>query len=385
MKVIQVVPCIGNESSGPSYSVPSLCGALHKNNVEVELHTLQPSSPREFEYKMVDYPVNRLTLYRWDRSVKMRRGLINAAKSAQIIHTHSIGSAPSSIYPALAARKSEAKLIVTPRGWLDPAARRNGKFFKRFKWYFMGVHRALAQASMFHATAMSEYDYIRQAGFKQPVTVIPNGIDLPKLDLLTNMVQNDGLKRLIFMSRLHPKKNIESLLHAWNNVQETFNDWELLIVGPDKNNSYANKMKAFSQKLANQRVNFCGEINGQAKTELLIKADLFVLPTHSENFGMVIAEALACGTPAICTVGAPWQGLNKHKAGWWIEHGVDNLTTTLFEAMSSNSDKLHEMGMRGHEWMAKDFSWSSIGRKMLKSYDWLYNKNIDKPEWIIVD
>jgi glycosyltransferase involved in cell wall biosynthesis len=86
---------------------------------------------------------------------------------------------------------------------------------------------------------------------------------------------------------------------------------------------------------------------------------------------MTVAEALAAGTPAIVTRGAPWAGLVDHGAGWWIEIGVEPLVAALQEALALPDARLGEMGCRGREWMARDFSWEGIGRQMAAFYEWL--------------
>ncbi|MCX6879269.1 MAG: glycosyltransferase [Verrucomicrobia bacterium] len=98
-------------------------------------------------------------------------------------------------------------------------------------------------------------------------------------------------------------------------------------------------------------------------------ADLFVLPTHSENFGIVVAEALACGVPVITTTGAPWAGLLDHRCGWWVDVTVDALAGALEAAIALTDDERAAMGQRGREWMLRDFGWSEIARRMIAGYE----------------
>ena len=114
----------------------------------------------------------------------------------------------------------------------------------------------------------------------------------------------------------------------------------------------------------------------------MAESDCEVLPTHSENFGMVVAEALACGTPVICSYGAPWAGLVTNKCGWWVPTEESALESAMCEAMSLDDMARRNMGARGREWMKRDFDWNAIGRKMKIAYTWLLNGG-DKPEWVI--
>jgi glycosyltransferase involved in cell wall biosynthesis len=133
-----------------------------------------------------------------------------------------------------------------------------------------------------------------------------------------------------------------------------------------------------------QRIEFCGPLYGEGKLGAYREAELFVLPTQSENFGMTVAEALAAGTPAIVTRAAPWAGLEEHGAGWWIEIGVDPLVACLEDALSRPRDELAARGVRGREWMRRDFSWERVGAMMDQTYRWLLSGG-DAPAWVRLD
>lgn len=214
-------------------------------------------------------------------------------------------------------------------------------------------------------------------GFRQPVAIILNGIDIPDF-LHTHQA---GLRTLLFLGRIHPVKGLDILLPAWRVVQDRFPDWKLRIVGPD-NRGYLAQMQQLASDLGLERVEFSGVLYGTDKTLAYAQADLFVLPSHSENFGMTVAEALAAGTPAIVTKGAPWAGLVKHEAGWWIDIGIDPLVACLEDALSCSTESLAEKGMRGRTWMSAEYSWAQVGREMAETYRWILHGG-NKPEWVI--
>jgi glycosyltransferase involved in cell wall biosynthesis len=219
---------------------------------------------------------------------------------------------------------------------------------------------------------------IREAGFRVPVAVIPNGIDIPE-----ERVEMPGLaskRRLLFLGRLHPTKGIDALLRAWTVVAPRFADWELAIVGPD-DGGHRPRLESLAAELRAPRITFVGPLYGDAKHRALSAASLFVLPTHTENFGIAVAEALAAGLPAIVCRGAPWQGLERERCGWWIENGVDPLISTLEEALALPSPVLTDMGLRGRAWMRRDFSWEKIGRDMAALYRWLV-KGGEQPPFV---
>jgi len=231
------------------------------------------------------------------------------------------------------------------------------------------------------ATAESEYRDIRARGLRAPVAVIPNGIALPPFPL--NRKAGAARRRLLFLARLHPVKGVDLLLRAWVALQSQFPDWELQIAGP-LDGDYPRSMQALAASLGAQRLAFAGELRGRAKADAYLSADLFVLPTHSENFGMAVAEALAHGVPAVVTNGAPWEGLETERCGWWVERGETSLTGCLREAMTRSSADLETMGRRGREWMLRDFSWAEVARKTLATYAWLLGGG-SPPDWVRVE
>ena len=186
---------------------------------------------------------------------------------------------------------------------------------------------------------------------------------------------------MFFLSRIHPKKNVGMLIRCWAKLEDQFPNWDLSIVGPDKNNQYADEMKQLTVELGCKRVIFEGELKGDEKFRFMAESDCEVLPTHSENFGMVVAESLACGTPVICSHGAPWEGLNVEGCGWWIAAEENAFENAMSEAMRMPQDELQAMGNRGRDWMRREFDWNAIGRKMKISYEWLLS-GCDKPEWV---
>jgi glycosyltransferase involved in cell wall biosynthesis len=240
-------------------------------------------------------------------------------------------------------------------------------------------------ASCFHATAESEHADIRRLGFKQPIMIIPNGIDIPNA---LEKVKREQ-RTLLFLGRIHPKKGLDILLKAWEAVHKNFPEWKLKIVGNDDgyygSNGYLDKLKKMARMLFLDRIEFCGSAYGQEKKLTYHNADLFVLPTYSENFGMTVAEALACGTPTIVSMGAPWEGLSSNKAGWWIEIGVDPLIVCLQNALSRSYNELLEMGMNGRRWMECEFSWHNIGSQITETYRWLSDRSLPKPPWVRLD
>jgi len=362
---IHVVPSISNESSGPSYSVVRLCQSLIESGISTNLVNLEDSIETNKAGFVKSFPFAGFPK-RLGRSPDMRRWLVDAARSGRldIMHNHSLWMMPN-VYACNAIKGTNVPLIVSPRGTLSKRALKTGSKVKRIFWPLI-QRPALQAVSCFHATAESEFEDIRRMGFQQPVAIIPNGVDLPE----PAKTHRGPERTLLFLGRIHPIKGLDLLLPAWGAVQDRFPEWRLRIVGPD-NLGYLGQMKKLGAQLGLKRVGFTGPLVGSDKAQAYAEADLFVLPTYSENFGMTVAEALAAGTPAIVTRGAPWSGLDERNAGRWIDIGVDPLTTCLEELLHLSRSDMDDMGLNGRNWMAEDYSWTDIARRMIDTYNWV--------------
>ncbi len=376
MRIIHTVPAVSNEASGPSYSVTRLCASLIERRQDVSLATLDwppmSSHPPFLKTFRLGLGPRRL-----GRSPAMKHWLRFQAISHQvdILHNHSLWMMPN-VYPGQVAAKYNVPYVVSPRGTFTEYAMATGSRVKQAFWPLV-QRPALNAVCLFHATAESEYLDIRRMGFKQPVAVIPNGIDVPTH--LSKRTAN--LRTLLFLGRIHPNKGLEMLLPAWGAVQDKFSDWQLRIVGPDED-GYLSQMKVLANDLSLQRVKFSGPLYGDKKWQAYADADLFILPSYSENFGMAVAESLAAGTPAIVSKGAPWEGLKSWSAGWWIDIGVDPLIACLEDTLSHSQETLQAMGKNGQQWMIKEFSWNEVARKHYQTYQWIQGK-AGRPDWVI--
>ena len=392
MKVIQIVPSVAAESSGPSYSVPALCQGLTSAGCEVLLHFLDgvPSQLAQVPYQVTSYPRRELGLKNLGRLPAMWTGLMEAARTADIIHNNSLWMMPN-VYPSWVVRRlrrrnvnSRVKLVTAPRGTLAAWSLAKGKWKKRI-FGALFQYPALRLTDMFHATSEKEYEEIRALGFRQPVAIVPIGMDIPEVDVFNAEAQRRReaevrRKRIVFFGRLHKVKGVDRLVRAWERVAR--DGWELVIAGPDC--GMLEELKGLVAERRLPRVSFVGEINGQAKYEFLANADIYVLPSDTENFGVTVAEALASGTPVIASQGTPWQGLEREKCGRWVPIGVEPLVATLNELMAMSDEERAVMGARGREWIRRDFSWTGIGAKMKAAYEWLLGKG-ERPEWVKLD
>jgi glycosyltransferase involved in cell wall biosynthesis len=223
-----------------------------------------------------------------------------------------------------------------------------------------------------------EADAIRSLGFRQPIAVIPNGVELP--DNRATTPDGERQRTVLFMSRIHPKKGLLDLIAAWSRIPVT--GWQLIIAGPDEDGYRSVVEKAVARERVAESVRIIGPVAGADKGALLGDSDLFVLPSYSENFGMVVGEALAAGVPVITTSATPWESVRAAKCGWWIPPGVDSLEITLREAMSLPDSERTAMGQRGRSLAESEYSWRSSAEKHCQLYRWLAGGTV-APAWVL--
>lgn len=382
MNVLQVVPSISAESSGPSYSVPGLCSGLCAAGCDVRLYFAGDDPHRKMDFPYYVCPMSKFPHPRLGRSPELLRLLKEACRQADVIHSNSLWMYPN-VYPAWAVRDTQCKLVTAPRGALAAWSLERHKWRKRLFGVY-AQYAALKATDLWHATSEKEYEEIRAAGYRRPVAIVPIGIDLPDMSSNVDVRGGERFRRLVFFGRLHRVKAVDNLVLAWEQVARQFVDWELAIAGPD--GGVRGDLEALVSGRRIPRVTFVGELKGSAKYAFLAEADLCVLPSHTENFGVTVAEALACGTPVIASEGTPWKGLVANAAGWWIPVGVAPLVEQLRNSLSRSPEELYAMGANGRDWMRSAFGWRAIGRKMRMAYEWLLSpQSVERPDWVVVE
>jgi glycosyltransferase involved in cell wall biosynthesis len=280
---------------------------------------------------------------------------------ADVTHLTAVYSFPT--IPTLALCKASGKpLVWSPRGALQ---RWDGSTRPLAKAVWERVCRSLApKIAALHFTSEDEslQSLRRFPDFK--AIVVPNGIELP--ENVRDISANTGL-RLLYLGRLHPIKGIENLLKACEILKsQSKTCWSLLIAGQG-DVQYADKLNSCIKDFGlSQQVKMIGEVAGESKQELFENANIVVVPSYTENFGMVVAEALAHGVPVIASSGTPWNRLEEIGCGLWVDNSPDSLAKAI-ERM--NRMPLCEMGQRGREWMQKEFSWDKQAKEMIRVYE----------------
>lgn len=366
MKSCHIVPSLESRHGGPSKSVLGLATALAGRGDIVELLT---TNPAEVGLQSRGNLTIRTFHRDWPTAVCASAGLRAYLKTAtaDVVHHHSIWLRTLH-YAHQAARRSGAAFVVSPRGMMDPWAWRHNPRKKAFA-------RALIHPGAFeavdgwHATSEGEADDLRELGFRQPVCVAPNGVAVPSSGDLAaaaehwHKMEPSSTRRpvALFYSRFHQKKRLLELIDLW--LDSGPKDWLLLVVGIPED---------YTPRMIEDyvlRAGHAGRVrayDGAGHPPPYAIASLFLLPSHGENFGLSIAEALASGVPAVVTDTTPWSGLNRIGAGWcvpWPEFG-----NAVCEATSEGTDSLRRRGVIGRDWVLRDFSWVSTARILSDFY-----------------
>ncbi len=305
--------------------------------------------------------------------LEVRQGLreLLASEAPRVLHCHGLWS-PACHWACRTGVLRDIPVVTHPRGMLEPWALEYRSWKKRLAM-MLYQRRDLESVAVFIATAEQEAESIRRVGLRQPIAVIPNGVDIPLLEGLTSHTQYGERRERIalFMSRLHPIKNLKGLLAAWSSLG--LDGWRLVVAGPDEVGHRAELEREVRALRLGSCVEFVGEVEGKDKERLFRSAHLFVLPSFSENFGIVVAEAMSYGLPVIATHGTPWAELARRDCGWWVPPTPDGIANALRLAVGMNDEQRAAMGARARTY-AREFDWSDIARKTAGVYDWILGR-----------
>lgn len=383
IRVVHTLASLKRSSGGTSRSVPVLCESLGALGLDVTLLSQDARWPADSD--IIPDPASvRTELVRSVNIPRMRasyspgfsRRLAQLCADADILHDHGLWL-PTNHAAARVALCRGVPLVVSPRGMLDAWSLKYRSWKKRLAW--RAYQRADVEvARAFCATSPQEAAGLHSLGLSQPIAVIPNGVDLPPLSKVSGLGQR--VRSAVFLSRLHPKKGLLDLVRAWAAARPA--GWNLVIAGPDEGGHRREVEAAVRDAGLVQDVQFVGSVEGLEKRRLLMGADLFVLPTLSENFGMVVAEALACAVPVLTTRGAPWEDLVTHKCGWWVDTGAEPFEAALRAAVALPDQERAAMGLRGRALVEDKYAWPAIASSLKELYLWLLGRG-ERPDCIV--
>ena len=356
MRILHYIPTLSRKDGGTSTYMQQLAAELGRL---VELHVVTHRTDDELPVENATVHYLRLTWRYWQVRDEYLR-IIEEVKP-DVVHVNCCWH-PYFGYAVIWARRAGCRVVLSPHGMLEPWIMKRHYWTRKVPSLLLYQRRAVREAALLHATAEQEREHLLQLGWNQNVRVIANGIDVKQIGVKTDWRPS---RRVLFLSRIHPKKGIEYLLEAFAAMPS---DYVLQIAGEGEE-AYVGGLRRLSHDLGIEaRVEWQGGVYGPRKWELLRQADLFVLPTHSENFGIVVAEALASGTPVITTQGTPWEVLQTERCGWWIEVGTEPLAHALQQFVATSEAELRTMGLRGRRVVEERFATDAVVQQFVEMY-----------------
>ena len=385
MKVAQIIPCLGKNSGGPSRSVYSLSQGLREVGVDIVILTQDYACNTNIvaEDWIDALPVNKVKPFEYNPEFKkllkdrIRQGDI------QLFHINSVYSYPTFIAASL-ARKAHLPYIITPRGSLYHDVLEVSSKWKKRLFNSLFLIRQLNHASVVHVTCSEEMEAIRKLRISSPVAIIPNSITLPNE---RPVIDSPDLLRICYLGRINIKKNIMGLIKAWHNSGlSNDHNAELVIIGAaqlDKEKCYLSNLHKLESDLAIDNIRWAGSKEGAEKEMILRSCSFLIMPSFSENFGMVVPEALQYGIPVVASKGTPWQILEEKNCGWWVDADVDSLASCLKHLQMVSKEDRYNMGLRGQQLVWDHFSTKAVCKMQIELYNWILNGG-EKPEFVFL-
>lgn len=393
MKVLQIVPSISLVYGGPSQMVLGLSKALAHSRVEVTILTTnsngdvgQPpldvpigQSVKQDGYEIIYFRCSPFRRYKF--SLPLLGWLAHHAVDYDLAHIHALFS-PVSTAAAALARSRHLPYILRPLGTLDPADLQKKKQLKQIYGLLLEKPN-LAGAAGIHFTSEQEAKVSFRYGVKTHDLVIPLGVDLPenlpefgRARTRLGIVGEQPL--LLFMSRIAPKKGLDLLIPALEILLGEGFNFHFILAGSNPQDP------AYEQQITEQiqaselakRTTITGFVEGELKLELLKDADLFILPSYYENFGIAVAEAMGIGIPVVISEQVYiWDEVEKANAGWVTSCTVEGLTQTLRVALCDDQGR-KQRGLNARKLVEENYSWGAIAQHMIKVYDELSNLGV---------
>lgn len=380
-RILQLVENLDDSYGGPAKSVPNLAASIsdYFDQTLISLEFSDQENNEVITQNKLDWKVFEISFFKKFRiSISLLLYLIKSRKNYDILHAHNLWNYIP-IITTIVGKLTKKKIIFSPRGSLYPWSLNQNRIVKRIAWKLY-QKRILNLADCIHVTEKDEFKQIRNLGIKSPISLVPNGINLSEFIQLDKGVAKKFLgldhkkKYILFLSRIHKKKGVTNLVRAVYELKNKFDSYELLIIGPGIETDYGKSVIDLIQDLdLDELISVRGMVTGDERKAFFQAADFFILPSYTENFGIVIAEALANKLPVITTKGTPWEEIEIHQAGWWLDNNSAKLIAQTLQEAISLSDHDRELMRNRAITIAKEYDWEKLSR----TYVDMYNSIID--------
>lgn len=371
MKILHVISGVGRGGGGTSEVVPRLCRAQKEAGHDVTLAVARHEAVSDAAQKAFASGVSCAAFKSFrvlpsvSFSPSFARGIVRLVREADIVHLHGLWQDPC-WHAAAECRRQHKPYVMMPHGFLEPERLKISKWKKRLVGWLV-ERRNFKHASALVATSESEAKGLRQYGLRNPIHIMPIGLDI---DPFLPPIEHEQ-KTLLYFSRITPIKGLDMLAEAWANLGvekrcRCREDWKLLLVGPDDRGYTEEIKRVFAEKCPAGSYEFRGPVFGSDKYKLLASVDAMVLPTRSENWSIAVAEGMAAGLPVVCTKGAPWPCLGEN----WVDVSVEGIKSGLSRILNASDAVRRKIGLENRQWVKEHLGWNVI----VKDMDFFYRE-----------
>lgn len=360
MRIIHYIPSIDRTAGGTTTYMQVLAKELGKL-AEVHILTHKSDNPVEMENCAVhEIPRYRPFSQGWKWSVQERLDTVRP----DVVHVNCCWT-PGCAAIQRAAQNLGYKVVLTPHGMLEPWIIHRHYWTRKLPALLLYQKQAIRKADCIHVTAESERDNLLQLGYNDRIKVVRLGIDAEGIEMKRSWKKTH---QILFLSRVHVKKGVNFLIEAASALKTELQGYKIVVAGEGDADYVCELKRQIDAEGLHDIVQLVGGVYGDEKWKLYRESDFFVLPTHSENFGLVIAEALASGTPVITTTGTPWNDLNSSISGACIEIGTEALVNALRKFLKLSEVELETMGRNGRRLIEAKYSAKMMAEEMMKMY-----------------
>jgi glycosyltransferase involved in cell wall biosynthesis len=383
MRVLHVTPYFAPAFvyGGPPRSVLGLCRALQRAGARVEVVTTTANGTAELPLAVTEQPtfdgvpvtyVPRSFPKQHFRAAALTRVLDAHADACDLVHVHGCWN----LFGWAAARwcrRVGKPYGLSPRGMLHPWSFDHRP---KTKWlsYQLVEAPTLRGARFLHATSEQEAEVIARLRLGPQVVIVPNGLD----DLEEPLpIRSDAFRArfgvqpgdflVLFLGRLHPKKGLDTLIAATRRMAADRPEARLLVVGTGDPRFVRSLQTSARDLLDGGRIRFAGHLTGDDRRLALTSADAFALTSHSENFGLSVAEAMAAGLPVVVSRNCPWPQIDAWRAGFWVDNDAA-LVSTALTALACDRPAARAMGENGRREIRAYLCWDRLAGEMLAAY-----------------
>ena len=383
MQVLQTIYDLTARSGGPSTCVCDLMQGLSDIKAPVELLTVRPAEGDEKNLGAGSGWLKEVA-YDYRTPLKISRNIrrVLAESDYDVYHANTLWT-DCTHSTCVHARKAGRPYVLSPHGMLYPTALAISRW-KKIPMLKLWFQKDIMEAACLHVTCEQEMAHCRAFGYKGPIAVIPNAVVFPEGVEMKKEVFKDssGRRQIGFLGRLHPIKKVENVIYAISMLpDERRRQLSFQIMGK-YDDKYEQWLKAEVARLGLEAcVEFVGFVSGEEKYGRLARLSALMVPSAQENFGMIVPEALICGTPVYASLGTPWEELNQCDAGWWKDNEPATIAGVIEEILSLSDEQLLAKGRNGRKLVEEKYEQHKVAGMMLDLYKWILGDG-EKPGFV---